>query len=525
MNLAPRILFAALIAPALLHAQAAAPKVGPARGTVIVVGGGGMGPEVYNAFIAAAGGSDALILTVPNAGGGAAYPVDGPSTRGWKTAGAKNVEVLFTKDRKLADTDSFVAKIKRAGGIWFEGGRQWHLYNDYAGTKTEAAFNEVLARGGVVGGSSAGASILGDFLVRGAPSSENMIMDHPQYQKGFAYLRGTGIDQHVVARNRLPDLADSIIPKYPTLLGLSEDEGTAWVVKGDTGTIIGRNKGFVYGANVQNDPGKPFLTLHPGDRFNLATRQVMRRSIEDTPLTLDFVNSLFTKYSDPATRGASVLVAQNGKVLVARAYGVPVQARLLPETGAPLFTLGAISDVFTTMCSQMTAAAPDSAAAGRGRAAAAAPPDSAARGRAAGTPPDTAAAAGRTGRAGRGGGNNTPSTPLQTCTRSLTSPVGMQRVTATAEGQVQGNVDDLYRFELGLQNPRTYNGADRAKGWQADTFRGVNRLSAFAVAGGKRSAFVRIPDRQAVIIVLTNDDEADAKGIADRITERLIAPR
>jgi hypothetical protein len=101
----------------------------------------------------------------------------------------------------------------------------------------------------------------------------------------------------------------------------------------------------------------------------------------------------------------------------------------------------------------------------------------------------------------------------------------MQRVTATAEGQVQANVDDLYRFELGLVNPRTYTGVDRAKGWQADTFRGVNRLSAFAMAGGKRSAFVRIPDRQAVIIVLTNDDAADAKGIADRIAERLVSGR
>src|SRR6185436_19995813 len=126
------------------------------------------------------------------------------------------------------------------------------------------------ARGGVVGGSSAGASIIGDFLGRGAPSSDNFIMDHPQYEKGFAFLRNTGIDQHVVARERLPALADSIIPKYPDLLGISEDEGTAWIVRGDTATIVGRNKAFVYGARVANDPGIPFLTLHPGDRFNLA---------------------------------------------------------------------------------------------------------------------------------------------------------------------------------------------------------------------------------------------------------------
>jgi cyanophycinase len=224
----------ALLVPALAAAQsrptqspAGATTVGPSRGTVIVVGGGSMGPEIYSAFIEAAGGPDALIIDVPTAGGDSVYGQNAPGTRGWKTAGAKNVYVLHTTDKRLADTDSFTAIIKRAGGLWFEGGRQFHLVDSYAGTKTEKAFNDVLARGGVVGGSSAGASILGDFLVRGAPSNNNFIMDYPGYEKGFAYLRGVGIDQHVVARERLADLADSIIAKYPSMLAISEDEGTA----------------------------------------------------------------------------------------------------------------------------------------------------------------------------------------------------------------------------------------------------------------------------------------------------------
>jgi cyanophycinase len=284
----PRLRSAAVVVflyPAIMLGQspfrAASPsgptKVGPPKGTVIVVGGGAMGPEIYAKFIEAAGGPDALIIDVPNAGGADSYGQDGPGTRGWKTAGATNVHVLFTKDRKVADSDSFVAVIKKANAVWFEGGRQYHLVDDYGGTKAERAFREVLERGGVVGGSSAGASILGDFLVRGAPSQNNRIMDYPGYEKGFAYLRNVGIDQHVVARERLPDLADSILTKYPKLLGISEDEGTAWVVRGDTATIIGRNKAFVYGGNDPNDPGVPFLTLRPGDTYNLAARRVVRR--------------------------------------------------------------------------------------------------------------------------------------------------------------------------------------------------------------------------------------------------------
>src|SRR3954469_13658701 len=331
--------FGPLFGPALIAGQtpfrpaspSAPTKVGAPKGTVMVVGGGAMGPEIYARFIEAAGGPDALIIDVPNAGGADSYGQDGPGTRGWKAAGAKNVHVLFTKDRKIADADSFVAVIKKAGGVWFEGGRQYHLVEDYGGTKTEAAFRDVLARGGVIGGSSAGASILGDFLVRGAPSQNNRIMDYPGYEKGFAYLRNVGIDQHVVARERLPDLADSILTKYPKLLGISEDEGTAWVVRGDTATIIGRNKAFVYNGK-EKDPGKPFLTLFPGDRYNLATRMVTHRAASESPVKMAFLDSLFSKYADPSAGGATVLIAQNGKVFTAKSYGIADQAKYMPTT-------------------------------------------------------------------------------------------------------------------------------------------------------------------------------------------------
>ena len=83
-------LAAAMIAANSLAAQSA-PKVGPAHGTVIVVGGGSMGPEIYQRFIAAAGGPDALIIDVLTAGGDSVYSQNAPGTRGWKAA----VEATF----------------------------------------------------------------------------------------------------------------------------------------------------------------------------------------------------------------------------------------------------------------------------------------------------------------------------------------------------------------------------------------------------------------------------------------------
>jgi len=460
----------------------------------MVVGGGSMGPEIYSTFIQAAGGPDALIIDVPNAGGADSYGQDAAGTRGWKNAGAKNVHVLFTKDRKLADSDSFVAVIKKANGIWFEGGRQWHLVHDYGGTKTEQAFREVLARGGVVGGSSAGASILGDFLVRGAPSQNNRIMDYPGYEKGFAYLRNVGIDQHVVARERLPDLADSILTKYPKLLGISEDEGTAWVIRGDTATIIGRSKAFVYGGNDPNDPAAPFLTLRPGDTYNLATRRVIRRAIADSPLTMAFVDSVFGKYANPSAGGAAVVIALDGKVLVNKSWGIPPQARYMPTTTVPQFQLRGISGVFSSLCGQLPE--PPAGRGGAGR-------DSAQA--------DSAAAA------------EAAMTPLQRCVaRQVSTPVGMHKTSATADGQILSNVDELYRLALGLENPRTWRDVDLTKGWESETVNGVVRQSVFGADGGRQHAFIRVPDKRAVVILLTNDSQADAKGMANQILDRLL---
>ena len=60
----------------------------------------------------------------------------------------------------------------------------------------------VLARGGVIGGESAGATIQGSYLVRGAREG-NHIMMAKGYETGFGYLRDVAIDQHLITRKRV----------------------------------------------------------------------------------------------------------------------------------------------------------------------------------------------------------------------------------------------------------------------------------------------------------------------------------
>ena len=513
----------------LLAATAAAQstRVGPAHGAVLVVGGGALGPEVLGKFVELAGGPDALIVDVPTAGGDSVYPADWAGTRSLKAAGAKHVVVLHTTDRKLADSDSFAAVLSRANGVWFEGGRQWHLVDSYAGTRTEKAFHDVLARGGVVGGSSAGASILASYLLRGAREGNTIIMA-PGYEAGFGFLRDVAIDQHVVARERLPDLADSLMPRHPELLGISEDEGTAWLVRGDTAEIIGRNKAFVYGGREPNDSGKPFLTLYPGDRYDLGSRHVLLRANAGSRVSSAFIDSLFAHVVPGLASAATVLVARDGKVLVDRSYGIAPQPRYMPTTTVPNFALGGLSTTFDAIAAL--------AAAREGKLSLDEPiggangPISVREYLAAPAWPDTGRAVAEliTQRTG------SPFTQL--VTRRIFTPIGAHKTTVDPDGKLQSNVDELYRWELGLEHNKDFapdstpstDGSVEVRqfpahaGWRSDSYHGQTRFSAYANVSGRRNAFVRIPDAKAVIIILTDNDAVDARGLADVITGRLL---
>jgi cyanophycinase len=478
-----------VLSAAQVQGQPAETRVGPPKGTVIVVGGGAIGPEIYARFIEAAGGPDALIVDIPTAGGDSVYPATWRGANPWRRAGARNVVVLHTLDKAVANSDSVVAILNRAGGVWFEGGRQWRLADAYLGTRTEQGFHDVLARGGVVGGSSAGASILSGYMLRGARSGNTIIMA-PDSDSGFNFLRGVAIDQHVVARERLKDLADSLLPRRPDLLGISEDEGTAWIIQGDTGVIMGRNKAFVYGGE-HNDAGKPFLTLFPGDRYDLAARRLIGRAADGSGLSEAYLDSLMPNCG---TTRCTILVARDGRVLVDKAWGIPAHPRYMPGTTVPNFPLGGLSAAFTGLGRQLI---PDSVA------------------------PGSAAYA-------------------RLLTQRIYTPIGARKTVLDATGgapRFESSVDELYRLELGLQHPGTWVRdtlaassdaavpVDPGRGWKRETYHGLTRLSLFGTENRKRAAWMRFPDRKVTVIILSDDERLEAGSIAEQISDRVLTPR
>lgn len=278
-------------APAWLVAEregrvAAAPDTaaypgGPKRGWLVIVGGNLHDPAIVRRFIELAGGPDAPLVMIPTASAGDHFDLSYPGLEKFRDAGATNMTLLHTRDRAVANTDSFVAPLRHARGVWFFGGRQWRLADAYLGTRTEAAIDSVLARGGVVGGSSAGATIQGSFLVRGDTKTNTIMMgDH---QKGFGLLPGVAIDQHVLVRNREFDLIP-VIERHPKLLGIGLDENTAIVVHGDRFQVIGQSYVAIYDPTHRLDSGGRFYFLRAGDRYDLTTRTAYRPVQVERPL-------------------------------------------------------------------------------------------------------------------------------------------------------------------------------------------------------------------------------------------------
>lgn len=248
------------------------PCVGPRRGAVLAAGGGELGSEIYARFLALAGGADARIVLIPTAGTQEGSHDAWTALEALQKAGARQIEVLHTRHRDIADLDAFTAPLREATGVWISGGRQFRLVDVYLGTRTHQELGEVLERGGVVGGNSAGASVLASYLIRGGERGNDVVVDHNRAE-GFGFLRGVALDQHLLARGRENDLID-VLRTHPELLGIGVDERTALVVTGDVASIIGRGRVAIYDFT---DPLAliPLRYLTRGDVYDLGARQVV----------------------------------------------------------------------------------------------------------------------------------------------------------------------------------------------------------------------------------------------------------
>jgi cyanophycinase len=258
-----------------------APVIGPAHGTLLIIGGGNNDMELRKRFVALAGGPEANIVVIPTAqeGNDPAYWAE--DMLDLQNAGARHLKVLHTRDRKVADSEEFTAPLREASGVFFVGGRQWRLADAYLNTRVQKELGGILERGGILAGTSAGATIMGSYLVRGDTSGNTVIIgDHTE---GMGFLKNVAIDQHLLKRNRQFDMV-AVIEKHPELLGIGIDEDTAILVRRDSFQVLGASYVVIYDHNRKLDSGGPFYMLTAGDHFNLKTREAERPEPKGAPI-------------------------------------------------------------------------------------------------------------------------------------------------------------------------------------------------------------------------------------------------
>jgi cyanophycinase len=264
---------------------------GPGRGTLILDGGGAEGvvrgamrhdtatkrSAVIHKFVQLAGGSGARIVVIPTAWDdehSTPEKLEQLRVTVQEIMGVDRVTIMHTRDRRQADSPEFVVPLRQATGVWIDGGQDANLWNTYVGTRVETEIKALLARGGVVAGTSAGAVIessLGlDWTIVDSPGGKTLRVDGTHMC--WALLTNSTILPHWSQRDR-PDLTPAVVTR-PGVLGIAIDEEAAAVVQGNWLQVIGDGHMGIYDGKVHGD--KPYYYLSPGDRFDLHTRRLFR---------------------------------------------------------------------------------------------------------------------------------------------------------------------------------------------------------------------------------------------------------
>lgn len=209
------------------------------RGSLIIVGGGDTPYTIQKRFITLAGGPGrARIAIFPMAK--TQFDEEAEEVLSdFSLLGAQSV--ILSLDRAQADSKSVETLLSEFTGFWFLGGDQNLLATSLMGTRALRKIENMYERGAVVGGTSAGASVMTSTMLTGQRrTASGRINEDPnavalrstEVTLGFGLLPGAIVDQHFSRRSRDNRLVSAVLDS-PHLLGVGIDEETALVVRPD----------------------------------------------------------------------------------------------------------------------------------------------------------------------------------------------------------------------------------------------------------------------------------------------------
>ncbi len=245
------------------------------KGYLVIIGGGNRPDYLTQKMIELAGGNDTKFAVIPMA---SSVPIK--SARRQKEdlqrLGVKNIEIILC-DSIAANSDSVMNKMKGVKAVYFTGGDQARLTKALLGTKLIKKIETIYNEGGLVGGTSAGAAVMGKIMITGdellsSDSSRNFIeikKGNIKNTEGFGFVTLAVIDQHFIIRKRHNRLM-TIILENPQLLGIGIDESTSIIVKpDDTFEVLGEREVIVYDASESKDINVNPLGLISGSNMKM----------------------------------------------------------------------------------------------------------------------------------------------------------------------------------------------------------------------------------------------------------------
>ena len=252
------------------------------KGTLVIVGGGGMPQEIMDAFLLASGGKGGTVGIIPTS----TSDPDG-ALKEWKEdlekAGLQFV-ALDVRQREDAENPQFLAAAARCTGFWFSGGDQNRVGDKIVGTPLQALVLNRYRAGACIGGTSAGAAIMSKVMLTGDDRNGKEALSEfgagaYQTREGMGFLpANVVVDQHFLRRGRENRLF-SLLMEHPTFLGLGIDEATALVVKDGQATVLGQRSVMVFDGSGLSQQGGGFqnLRIHllkAGQSIDLESRKV-----------------------------------------------------------------------------------------------------------------------------------------------------------------------------------------------------------------------------------------------------------
>ncbi len=158
--------------------------------------------------------------------------------------GMKNVEHLCMDHRDESSEDPRLEMLAGARAVFFTGGDQLKITTRLGGSALSERIEEIYRQGGIIAGTSAGATAIGEMMLVGSPSEGICTLRDVRMTPGLGLAKDIIIDQHFSERGRIRRLLGAVA-ENPRMLGIGVDEDTAIVIEGD-GSFHVIGSGAVY---------------------------------------------------------------------------------------------------------------------------------------------------------------------------------------------------------------------------------------------------------------------------------------